>query len=487
MTTKKKSHLCDNLHRRALLQMGAAGVLGLALADVSRAAARGEEKQLAIGDRVEPFVDLFLVERMDGLTHRFHTPIEQRGLTQPPSDGYYSTVIFDRNKYRHYCRESIPGYQGSMDDGNPGEVTAYEESSDGIHWTKPKLGLFEVNGSRDNNYVLAGMSPFSHNFSPFLDPRRDCPADQRLKALAGTQAGGGLVAFISADGVRWKKLRDEPVIKGQAGVYGFDSQNVCFWSEHEKQYVAFCRQFRNKLRSIVRTTSPDFVQWSPLTPVTANLADEHLYTSQAHPYFRAPHIILGLATRFFPDRGQSTDIALLSSRDGQSFDRVLKDAYIRPANTRASWGNRGNYASLNVFPLMNDRPGLPEEWRYSIIDDMGIMVRDRIYRLRLDGFASLHAGFEPGEMVTKPLTFTGDTFFVNYETSAAGHVKAEILDEAGKPIPGFRLDQMKEVLRGNERRQLVSWQADLKTLANQPIRLRFVLREADLYSLRFSK
>ncbi len=448
---------------------------------------QGAVSPLALGDRVEPFVDLFLIERMDGVTHRFHTPIEQRGLKQPPSNGYYSTVIFHKKKYRHYCRETIPGYKGPDHDGNPGEVTAYEESLDGIHWTRPKLGLFEVNGSRDNNYVLAGMAPFSHNFSPFLDTRPDCPADQRFKALAGTQSGGGLFAFVSADGIRWNKASKEPIIKTQTGVYMFDSQNVAFWSETEKQYVAYCRQFRDKLRSIVRTTSPDFVHWTPVKPVTANLPNEHLYTSQAHPYFRSPHLTLGLATRFFPDRGQSTDIVLLTSRDGTAFDRVLKEAYIRPANTRASWGNRGNYASLNVVPLMNDRADLPEEWRYSIIEDMAIMVRDRIYRLRLDGFASLHAGFEQGEIVTKPISFVGDSLVINYETSAAGQVKVEVLDDAGKPIPGFRLDQMKEVLRGNERRQQVLWQGDLKTLAGKSIRLRFVITEGDLYSLRFMK
>ncbi len=449
--------------------------------------AQNPTASIAIGDRVEPFLDLFLVDRMDGATHQFHTPTQERRLKQPPSDGYYSTVIYHQKKYRHYCREKIPGYTGPDHDGNPGEVTAYEESSDGIHWTKPKLGLFEVNGSRDNNYVLAGMAPLSHNFSPFLDTCPDCPADRKFKAIAGTSAGGGLVAFASADGIRWQKLREEPVIKAEPGGLMFDSQNVAFWCEHEKQYVVYCRQFRNKVRSISRTTSPNFLKWSPLRPVTANLENEHLYTSQAHPYFRAPHLTVGLATRFFPDRGQSTDIALLSSRDGLVFDRVLKEAYIRPAATRASWGNRGNYASLNIFPLMNDRPDLPDDWRYSVLDDMAIMVRDRIYRLRLDGFASIHAGFQQGEMVTKPLTFIGDTLFVNYETSAAGHLKVEVLDASGKPLPGFRLDQMKEALRGNERMQAVSWQGNLSSLAGRSIRLRFVLREGDLYSIRFGK
>lgn len=46
---------------------------------------------------------------------------------------------------------------------------------------------------------------------------------------------------------------------------------------------------------------------------------------------------------------------------------------------------------------------------------------------------------------------------------------------------------MKEGLRGNERHQQVLWHGDLKTLAGKSIRLRFVMTEGDLYSLRFTK
>lgn len=459
--------------------VGSAGAAG---------AAGGGGPPIAIGGRLEPFVDLYLVDQMKGVSHQFQRPIEIRNLAHPPSDGYYSTVIFEKGKYRHYCREKIPGYKGTDEDGNPGEVTAYEESTDGINWTKPNLGLFEVNGSRSNNYILADMSPFSHNFSPFLDARPGCPPEERFKALAGTQdKSTGLVAFVSADGIRWKKVREEPVLKCDPAQPMFDSQNVAFWSPVETQYVAYCRLYTNHLRSIVRTTSPDFLAWSPFEYVPANLENEHLYTSQAHPYFRAPHITIGLATRFFPKQGSSTDITLLSSRDGRSFDRMLKEAFIRPAPTRDSWGNRGNYAALNVFPLRNDRPGMPDEWRYSVLEYMGIMVRDRIYYLPVDGFASIHASFEQGEMITKPLVFSGKELMVNYETSAGGFLQVEIQDAAGKVIPGFSAADMKEDLRDNNRGCIVPWKqgSDVSKLAGQPIRLRFVMREADLYAFRF--
>src|SRR3954469_16993191 len=91
------------------------------------------------------------------------------------------------------------------------EVTCHAESRDGIHWVKPDLGLFERGGSKANNIVLAGMSQFSHNFCPMIDPRPGVRADERFKALAGTSRTG-LHAFASADGVRWRKLFDKAVI-----------------------------------------------------------------------------------------------------------------------------------------------------------------------------------------------------------------------------------------------------------------------------------
>lgn len=462
--------------------------MGAGMGRADAAGAAGGGAPIEIGDRLEPFVDLYLVDRMNGVSHRFQRPIEIRNLANPPSAGYYSTVIFDRNRYLHYCRETIPGYTGSNEDGNPGEVTVYEESTDGINWTRPNLGLFEVNGSLSNNYVLANMSPFSHNFSPFLDKRPGCPPEERFKALAGISTSSGLVAFVSADGIRWTRLSEDPVIKVMSGGLMFDSQNVAFWSPVENQYIAYCRQHINHLRSINRTTSQDFRTWSALEQVPANLDNEQLYTSQAHPYFRAPHITIGLATRFFPNQGSSTDIVLLSSRDGKSFDRVLKEAFIRPAPTRESWGNRGNYAALNIFPLRNDRPGVPDEWRHSAaLEFMGIMVRERIYYLPLDGFASISAGFEEGEMITKPLRFSGNQLQVNFETSAGGVLGVEIQDADGKVIPGFAATDIKEPMRYNAREQPVVWNrgSDVSSLAGQTVRLRFVMREADLYAVRF--
>jgi hypothetical protein len=111
----------------------------------------------------------------------------------------------------------------------------------------------------------------------------------------------------------------------------------------------------------------------------------------------------------------------------------------------------------------------------------------RRFTLRLDGFASVHAGADPGELITRPLRFAGKELVVNYSTSAGGSVRVEIQDAAGMPIPGYVLDDCPEII-GDEIERKVRWKggSDVGSLAGRPVRLRFLMRDADLYSLRFT-
>src|SRR5512147_3139503 len=127
---------------------------------------------IQLGDRLELFVDDLLVERMEGVSLKLHepTPVGVALRFDLPWEGAfcgYVTVLHDDNLYRMYYR----GLPKAGRDGSEDEVTCYAESRDGINWTKPNLGLFEVHGTRSNNVVLAGQAPFSHNFAPFLDNR----------------------------------------------------------------------------------------------------------------------------------------------------------------------------------------------------------------------------------------------------------------------------------------------------------------------------
>ncbi|MFO0947473.1 MAG: hypothetical protein U1D30_16375 [Planctomycetota bacterium] len=455
----------------------------------------------AIGSRLEPLVDRYLIAELRGVEHVSARPIDA-GIAVPfdqPWEGAfcgYCTVIKDGPLYRLYYR----GLPKAGRDGSNTETTCYAESKDGKTFTKPKLGLFEVMGSKENNVILADAAPFSHNFSPFLDSRPDVPKDQRYKALAGTSSTG-LVAWVSEDGLRWRKLQDEAVIQGGA----FDSQNLAFWSSTENCYVSYFRTFKRiggeGYRWISRTTSKDFVHWTPAEEMTFGGAPpEHLYTNQTSPYYRAPHLYVAIAARFMPGRKVLTDEqareiqvdpgyfndcsdgVMLTSRGGNAYDRTFMEGFVRPGIGPTNWVSRTSYPALNVVPTGEEEMSLYVSQSYG-----QPTAHLRRYTLRPDGFASVRATYSGGEFTTHPLTFDGSRLTVNFATSAAGGIKVEIQDEDGAPLPGFALEESVELI-GNDLAREVRWQSgnDLSSLANKVIKLRFSMKDADLYALQFT-
>ena len=422
---------------------------------------------IEIGNRRELFIDKYLIESLEGLSLKLHEPKATEPMQQPANDMEYGTIIHDGNLYRMYTREG----RGAKFDGDDKEVTRYCESTDGVRWIRPNLGIVELDGSKDNNVILK-EAPFCHNFAPFLDENPNREENKRFKALAGT-VKSGLFAFESADGIHWSKSLNEPVIQ-YTKEYAFDSQNVAFWSAYEGMYICYFRHFLDgKLRSICRTTSKDFLHWTEPIPMRPNLPDEHLYTSLTHPYFRAPHIYISTPTRFFPNANNRTDILLMTARGDRPFDRTFRQAWLRPGLGSERWENRANYAAWHIVQTG------PEE--------MSLYTTPfRRFTLRLDGFASVHADADPGLLTTKVFTMTGEKLLVNASTSAAGSIRVELTDPSGKSIEGFGLDDC-EPFVGDAIDGRVVWKSktDLKPLAGKPIRARFELTDADLYAIEF--
>ena len=113
----------------------------------------------------------------------------------------------------------------------------------------------------------------------------------------------------------------------------------------------------------------------------------------------------------------------------------------------------------------------------------------RRHTIRIDGFVSLAAPLAGGELVTRPLRFEGNQLSLNLSTSAAGSVQVEIQDLAGNPIPGYTLAEAHE-LYGDSLSLAAAWkgkETDVGSLVGTPVRLRFVVRDADLYSYQFGQ
>ena len=454
-----------------------------------------------IGNRWEPFADRFLVDRLEGSTRHELVPPEYTRVVytfDAPWEGRYCgyvTVLQDGNRYLMYYR----GLPASGKDGSGEEVTCIAESADGITWRRPELELFTVSGVSRNNVILAGRPPYSHNFAPFLDTNPDCPPDRRFKALAGT-VETGLSVFVSPDGIHWT-LESESAIR-EGGV--FDSQNVAFWSETEKQYLCFARVWTkggfDGYRWIGRAVSSDCRRWTAITPMNKGDApDEHIYTNQTLPCPGAPHLYISIAARFMPNRRAITeeeaarigvekqyaedcsDVVLMTSRGGLRYDRTFLEAYIRPRIGPEHWTSRTNYPARGIV-----RTG-PEEWSIYLQEAYGQPAHRLVrYRLAPMRFAAVRAGYAGGTFETRPFIFSGDTLYLNLSTSAAGSIRCALLDGiTGNPIPGFNCSDCREII-GNDLARKVSWKGgSLSPQAGKPVRLRVELKDADLYAMRF--
>lgn len=465
-------------------------------------------------------VDDYLIDSMTGATQRLHRPVRREialvhDAAWEGNAGGYHTVFYDRDykeggRYRMYYHAwHIPA------DGNQGHplYIAYAESKDGIHWIKPELGLAAHDGSKANNIVLATINGEGcHDLSVFKDTNPNVAQGEEYKAVGRGRNPVGLYALKSPDGIHWSLYnQSKPVMTG----HPFDTQNTVFWDPSIGKYRAYVRDFDKGRRDIMMATSDDFIHWTERQWLQyPGAPQEQLYTNQIKPYYRANHILIGFPARYV-DRGWTdatralpsldlrqqraktsprygtaiTDALLMTSRDGVTFRR-WNEAWIRPSlRTRHNWAYGDNYVAWHVVETDSADDDSPRELSLYATESYftGAMSRLRRYSMRIDGFASVFAPLGGGELITKPLIFNGDTLNLNFSTSAAGSIRVEIQDPDGEPIKGYALTDCAEIF-GDAIDYSVRWQdgTNVRSLAGKPVRLRFILSDADLYALRFT-
>lgn len=505
----------DSWTRRAWIRSTAATCSALAFAGLDPGSARGNDKRTLvvteIGTRRELFVDRHLIESLNGVSLLLQHPEPQEIAIEcdQPWEGSacgYFRVLKDGTKYRMWYMAFHWPFEPEETAPRHPFYVAYAESADGIVWKKPDLGLHEFQGSKKNNICCTDVID---NFTPFLDANPQCPSDARYKAVGVGK--GGLLAFQSPDGLQWKRLQEQPIIAKGA----FDTQNIAFWDASIGRYRAYIRDFHNGIRDIRTCTSADFHTWTEpeVLQFAPGTPDEQLYTNGVDPYYRAPHLYLGFPTRYverkwspsmraLPDVKHRelrskvemrigtaiTDGLLMSSRDGKTFER-WGEAFVRNGPERpGTWVYGDCYQAHGLVETAGKFPGSAPELSFYLPENYWHRVaKMRRYTLRIDGFVAARAPLSGGELVTKPVRFAGKKLSLNLATSAAGSVRVELQDAEGKPLPGHSADDCDELF-GDTLDRTVSWKdnSDVSAVAGQPVRIRFVLRDADIYSYQFA-
>lgn len=462
----------------------------LAIASASAVAV----EPIDIGDRRELFVDHYLIERLRGaeLVLQKPEPKEVVFKADAPWEGNtsaYFTLFADGEGFRMYYRGS--GYDLKTEETLHPEYSCLALSKDGIHWTRPELGLFDFNGSKANNIVWFGTSA-THNLVVFKDKNPAAPADARYKAIGGH---GKPRAYRSDDGVHWKMVADRALVSSGT----FDSQNTAFWDAARGVYRMYWRTNPNSVRSIRTAVSRDFEKFAdeadlvyPGKPVPDNLPyldRVQLYTNAVQTYPRAPHLLIAFPTQFIqksketPPKFNQTQPLFMSSRDGVTFQR-WDEPMIPTSAPENRDGNRGNYMTYGMLQL----PGNDRELSVYATEGNRKFGPTRLRRFvyRADGFVGIVAGPTGGELLTKPLVATGKSLTVNFHTRNDGKLRVELQDAQGRPLEGFTLADC-QPLTGDEIDGAVRWKNNATSRpVGGPFRIRFVLENATLFAMKFS-
>ena len=340
----------------------------------------------------------------------------------------------------------------------------------------------------------------------------------------GTAATWMTSAAFSPDGIHWTLSKTTPLIP-------FSDTQICpFRDPRTGRYVAFLRFGPPNTRLISRTESEDFLHWSPkITVLRRTRMDEvqatQFYQMEPLPYEGVYFGVIGAyhneSLKPIPDDKPWTDrqdLQLAFSRNGVVGKRVGESGPLSHAEMleERDWSDATSKATFLPYGKRD------KEWDWGYVTPYftpePIIINDRIYffyagsnakhwwtwtgdppkkdpnarepnrgvglaTLRRDGFVSINASEEEGTMPTRPFLFLGATLLLNADASE-GPISVEALGADGKPIKGFGLKESIK-LTTDDIRHLLAWKGhkDLHQLQGRPIRLRFHMKNARLFSL----
>jgi hypothetical protein len=481
-------------------------------------AEEGPAAPIALGSRKRLTWDDSLFERSNGIRFEMHRPQrtgERNLVADKPWEswqmGGMSSLLHENGKFRLWY-----GVSHGIRNGEEYAI-AYAESEDGIHWSKPELGLVEYNGSTKNNLVVPFNSVVGQTF---IDP--EAPPAEKYRMLVAIYPPDPnvkryLALLSSPDGLRWTKP-DRNVVP--AGDFALDTQSQAFYDRDRQAYVLYTRM--GPWRQVGRTESKDpFAFPAPVNvmqPEAYEKAD--YYQAGVTKYEQAAQAYFGLVPIFFHPgdaQGKAADgnPSLTFTYVSTPITVVAPDTidlHLFTSNDSIQWQRRGDHVPFvglgpdGEFDGRSLYPGVgyavvgTEIWLYysaytcthsESLDGpapfekyLGTITRAT---LRLDGFVSANAGHDGAEIVTKPLTFTGEHLELNVDCSAGGYLNVELQGVDGQPIPGFTLADGDRIYHNNIRK-VVTWKGsrDVSSLRGRPIRMRLVLRDCRLYAFQFA-
>ena len=464
-------------------------------------------------DEPELFLDDHLIAATENLRAKIH-PVQRpeekpvirpdRPWEEPHDRTLYPSVIVDAESGRFRM------YYGT---GKRDPMVCYAESDDGVHWTKPELGLHSCDGHQGTNILL----PDVDFLYVIANPDPDAPDDERYLGFGrrrfrpeGAKPYNRSLGFASGDGVHWREIMDTqtckdcyPSVVWCPGDRRFRAY-VRDWRLHEKYRETvwwrderYAKQRKTQFRQVSMVESPDFRTWS--SPKVVLETDEEDGAPLVQVYglsvSRLGGVFIGALSVLYADpaiegwqRGHQ-DIQLVVSRDGVHWSRVGGRSAFIPHGPEGAfdWGEAyfpagvfthgdTTYCYYSAKATLHKGPGT-----YSI--GLATLPRDRIMSL------SQEDATRPATLETTSFEIAGNQLLVN--VTGEGTAQVEVLHADGSPVTeaGTSAGQL-QTHDAIYRR--VTWQGegkslDLSDLLQEPeasIRLRFRLEGATLHAFK---
>lgn len=455
-------------------------------------------------------------------------PVLARGEPGEPdheSVRFYGSLIRENGKFRMW-------YVGGGNRDYPGVPPVerslwrplYAESTDGVHWVKPKLGLVKYRGDKENNVLKFDRVISSINVKVLHEPDDPDP-ERRYKMVAhaywmkGDKRHGSLAPYASADGLNWKllidakpsnaQLKEEDIIlppvhfEPAGGLYKWDG----VYYASGQNTVPATRPFRSRIARVYR--SRDFVHWEPTSAVSFVRTSQYLdepeksgvdgeQTHEGISVWNRGNVLIGMYGLW--DGGKKwTDLIInqgfVISNDGIRFREPAHEFVFIPVGPDGTWDEGGlmqgqgwenvgskTYIYYSSGDLRTWTAGrLPSPPRGSI--GLATLPRDRFGDLSV-----LDTGEGQPEFVTKLLKGKqNQRLFLNADgLGPEARLKIELLTHDEKPLPGFGGTEAAVVTQGGFQVP-VTWKGG-DTIVGLPenFRIRATFQGAEKEKIRFS-
>jgi len=498
------------------------------------------------------FIDDRFVENSNNIIMKVNKPIKTGELNIVRNNsphhriGSYNSIIYDEGIYKLYYGETLYKKEGVY------AYICYATSTDGINFIKPSLNL-ATQIKEDNNIILGfGAGEIADGLGDggcmvFIDPN-DNINKYKMVVRHGLKRHLGL--YVSTDGIHFKydkeKILDDGRFEKPEGgkIKGFhlDSQNIIFFDERIKKYVAYVRrnfEIAGQHRTIARGESDDLDHF-PLVDdmevvLQADNDDEMVfneefniniqaidfYTNATIKYKDAQDVYVMFPSVYYkygehikqfknnkPMNAGPIDIRFAASRDGIIWDRYDRTSYVELGNksdfdayslymVHGIVQGKGNnmymyYSGSDIIHGYN-RGDKYEKRENAILEKADVQANNNItaisrLKLRKDGFISVKGAYKGGFLQTPLLIFKGNKLLLNVNTSACGNVKVALLDEHNKQIKGYSLQDCDLIHTTNDINKVVTWNEnnDVSILEGKKIKIYFEIRDSELFAFQFT-